>query len=102
MSGKVEYLGNIKVTTELDAGFDVGALMVKAYEKISFGYIDKRMAFAISDPCHVHAISAPHIWVPKLTIPEAVAMGAATAIIRNPVVTRRFWAGWLSPSGGQR
>lgn len=44
------------------------------------------------------AIAAPHIWVPKLSIPQAVALGAAAAIIKNPEVTRRFWAGWFSPN----
>lgn len=45
------------------------------------------------------AVSAPHIWIPKLSIPQAVALGAAAAIIKNPEVTRRFWAGWFSPTG---
>jgi hypothetical protein len=40
------------------------------------------------------AIEAPHIWVPKLSLPAAVAIGAAAAIIKNPTITRRFWAGW--------
>ena len=39
-------------------------------------------------------IQAPHIWIPKLSIPEAVIVGAAAALIKNPEVTRRFWAGW--------
>jgi hypothetical protein len=38
--------------------------------------------------------AAPHIWVPKLTLPQAALVGAAAAVINNPVVTRRFWAGW--------
>ena len=42
------------------------------------------------------SIQAPHIWVPKLTLPGAMAVGAAVAIIRNPTVTRRFWSGWTS------
>jgi hypothetical protein len=40
------------------------------------------------------SIAAPHIWVPKLSIPQAVALGAAAAIIHNPDITRRFWSGW--------
>lgn len=44
------------------------------------------------------AIAAPHIWVPKLSVPAALAVGAAAAIIKNPEVTRRFWAGWFSPN----
>ncbi len=42
------------------------------------------------------AVSAPHIWVPKLSIPQAVLVGAVAAVIKNPEVTRRFWAGWFS------
>lgn len=40
-------------------------------------------------------IAAPHIWVPKLLLPQAVVVGAAAAIIKNPIVTRRFWQGWM-------
>lgn len=40
------------------------------------------------------AINAPHIWVPKLTLPQAVLVGAAATIIKNPTITRRFWSGW--------
>lgn len=42
----------------------------------------------------VRTVTAPHIWIPKLTLPEGVALGIAAAIIKNPVVTRRFWSGW--------
>ncbi len=38
---------------------------------------------------------APHIWIPKLSVPEALVVGAAAAVIQNPVVTRRFWQGWF-------
>lgn len=44
------------------------------------------------------AVSAPHIWVPKLTLPQAVVVGVAAAVVKNPIVTRRFWAGWFSPN----
>jgi hypothetical protein len=37
----------------------------------------------------------PHIWVPKLSLPATLAVGAAATIIKNPEVTRRFWSGWL-------
>jgi hypothetical protein len=37
---------------------------------------------------------APHIWVPKVPLPAAVGLVAATAIIKNPEITRRFWSGW--------
>lgn len=42
------------------------------------------------------SLAAPHIWVPKLTLPEAALVGAAAAIITNPPVTRRFWKGWFA------
>ena len=38
--------------------------------------------------------SAPHIWIPKLSLPAAIAVGAAATIIKNPILTRRFWQGW--------
>lgn len=40
--------------------------------------------------------ATPHIWIPKLTIPQAIGVGAAAAVMQNPEVTRRFWAGWFS------
>ena len=42
------------------------------------------------------AIAAPHLCIPKLTIPQAFIAGAAAAIIKNPEVTRRFWTGWVN------
>lgn len=42
----------------------------------------------------LYVAETPHIWVPKLSLPEAVLVGAAAAVIKNPTVTRRFWAGW--------
>ena len=39
-------------------------------------------------------VAAPHIWVPKLSLPAAVAVGTAALIVKNPIVTRRFWQGW--------
>ena len=38
--------------------------------------------------------ATPHIWVPKLSVPMAVGIGVAAAVIKNPEVTRRFWKGW--------
>ena len=39
-------------------------------------------------------LATPYIWVPKLSIPETIAVGAAAVIIKNPTLTRRFWSGW--------
>lgn len=43
---------------------------------------------------HIYVPVKPHIWVPKLTLPQAAAVGTATAVIKNPVISRRFWQGW--------
>ena len=39
----------------------------------------------------VFAEEAPLAWVPELSLPAALAVGAAAVIIKNPEVTRRFW-----------
>lgn len=46
----------------------------------------------------VQTPAAPHVWIPapELSLPAAIAAGAAVAIVKNPLVTRRFWQGWLS------
>lgn len=46
----------------------------------------------------VQTPAAPHVWIPapELTLPAVAAAGAAVAIVKNPLVTRRFWQGWLS------
>lgn len=57
-----------------------------------------RSALAGYTEAFAPSVAAPHIWVPKLSLPQAIAVGAAAAIIKNPVITRRFWAGWFSPN----
>lgn len=76
-------------------------LLVKGYERVSFGWIDNRCIIRFIDPAPLWQPAAPHIWVPKLTLPEAAIVGAAAAVIRNPVVSRRFWAGF-APSARRR
>jgi hypothetical protein len=66
--------------------------LIEATERYSFAWTDIRSIYGTD----LWVPEKPHIWVPKLTLPEAVAVGAAAAIIKNPVVTRRFWQGWLS------
>lgn len=39
-------------------------------------------------------LATPWLWVPKPV--ELVAAAAALAVVKNPVVTRRFWQGWLT------
>lgn len=38
--------------------------------------------------------STPAIIIPKVSVPVALAMGVGAAVIRNPIVSRRFWRGW--------
>ena len=38
---------------------------------------------------------APLLTVP-VSLPAAIAIGAAAVVIKNPTVTRRFWS-WFSP-----
>lgn len=64
--------------------------LITVTERYSFAYCDYRSVFGTPELL----MPKPHIWVPKLTLPEAVAVGAAAAIIKNPEITRRFWAGW--------
>lgn len=64
--------------------------LLTATERYAFGYQDWR---AVYGTCETTP-AAPHVWVPKLTIPQAIIVGAAATIIANPTVTRRFWAGW--------
>lgn len=63
----------------------------------SYGDIkEKWAAHVFNEATGLFVPEAPHIWIPKLTLPEAVAVGAAATIVKNPVVTRRFWQGWAS------
>ena len=41
------------------------------------------------------ASAAPLLAVP-VSLPAAIAIGAAAVVIKNPTVTRRFWS-WFSP-----
>jgi hypothetical protein len=68
-------------------------IIVQATERYAISYVDWRAVYGSSPSLFVPA--KPHIWVPKLTLPEAALVGAAAAIIKNPEVTRRFWQGWF-------
>lgn len=52
-------------------------------------YIRPEWAVQVSDS-GLFVAKAPAI----ISIKEAVVLGAVAAIIANPVVSRRFWAGW--------
>jgi hypothetical protein len=58
--------------------------------EIGLGYIITRQA--VERRVWERAVAAPHVWIPKPI--ELVAAAAALAVVRNPIVTRRFWAGW--------
>lgn len=62
--------------------------------------ISQRYSFQMTDWRGIYGAfettpAAPHIWIPKLSVPQALVVGAAAAIIKNPVITRRFWTGWV-------
>lgn len=63
--------------------------------RTSYNFTKEQWAASILNNAKLFVPAKPYIWIPKLTIPEAVAVGAAAAIIKNPIVTRRFWQGWL-------
>jgi len=50
----------------------------------------------MSERILIRTVEAPHVWIPKPV--EIVATAAALAIVKNPVVTRRFWSGWFKPT----
>jgi len=54
----------------------------------------------MSERIFIRTVEAPHVWIPKPV--EIVATAAALAIVKNPVVTRRFWRGWLKPAEESR
>ena len=59
------------------------------------GIVGRYEAFpAYWEEAFEQTVAAPHILVPKLSLPVAVAVGAAALIVKNPIVTRRFWQGW--------
>lgn len=60
-------------------------------ERHAFMYTDWRSVYGSYET----ALDAPHVWVPKLTLPQAIIVGAAATIIKNPEITRRFWSGWF-------
>jgi hypothetical protein len=74
-----------------DPDFSTDNLLVKAYERYAFGAFDTRALYG-SYPAEYGSVAAPHVWIPKPSL--LVAAAAATVIVRNPIVTRRFWMGW--------
>jgi hypothetical protein len=58
-------------------------------DEIALGYTITRASIERQ----VWQMAAPHAWIPKPLV-ELVAAAAALVIVKNPLVTRRFWAGW--------
>lgn len=67
-------------------------LLAICSERPAYGYWDRRAVWGTTQEIFVP--SKPFIITKKLTLPEAALVGAAAAVIKNPVITRRFWAGW--------
>jgi hypothetical protein len=61
--------------------------------KYRYQYIDPRWGAGLFE--FEQRIEAPHVWIPKVGLTTAVAVGAAAAIIKNPEVSRRGLVGWL-------
>ena len=57
---------------------------------VLYGYQYMRPEWAVQVDSNFFVAIAPAI----ISIKEAVVLGAAATIIKNPVVSRRFWAGW--------
>jgi len=62
----------------------------------NYANIKGRWAAEIFNGNALFVPAAPYIWIPSLTLPEVVTLGAAATVIKNPEVTRRFWQGWFS------
>ena len=71
--------------------------MLYDYQEIALGYTIMKERVA-ADVFNAYELATPHIWIPKalpITPVELVATAAASPSCKNPIVTRRFWQGWL-------
>lgn len=57
---------------------------------VLFGYLQIRPEWIVPTTREFFIPSAPAI----ITLKETLILGAAAVLIKNPVVSRRFWAGW--------
>lgn len=94
-----EGLARVKAEGEPFVFDPADDLLVHATERYAFGFYDWRGIFgSFQELKELHAarvfngVAAPHVWIPR---PVIVGAAVAGLIVRNPVVTRRFWAGWL-------
>jgi hypothetical protein len=78
----MKYTALVRLKTEGEPYFE--ALLDELHHEIGLGY-------AIMREC-IRPLAASHVWIPRPL--ELVAVAAALVLIENPIVTRRFWAGW--------
>ena len=96
LKGIAAVLGEIDpIDRSRPIGFRANIFTTAINSRVSYRWVSYE-----TDPIVVNAVTnelvvpKPHIWVPKLSLADGLALGAAAAIIKNPIVTRRFWAGW--------
>lgn len=77
------------VISALDIDFTTDNLLVKGWERYSSGFTDVRAIYGNE----LYVPAAPAIIIPS--VPAVLAIGAAAAIIKNPVVERRAFVGWM-------
>jgi hypothetical protein len=95
---QLQFMGLARLKTEGEPYYEdpLDDLLVEASERYGFGLVDWRGVFGsypLKATAHPIELGAPHVWVPRPAL--LVAATAALTIVRNPVVTRRFWQGWL-------
>lgn len=94
LTGEMRFLPLARLKNEgepcyFDPEFTTDNLLVRATERYAFGYHDWRGVYGSFE----QRLAAPHVWIPKPV--HLVAAAAAVTIVRNPIVTRRFWQGWM-------
>lgn len=73
---------------------EMRALLLPGLRELQWSFAQTKEIYAADVFNRAFVPATPHIWVPKLSVPMAVAVGVAATVINNPQVTRRFWSGW--------
>ncbi len=88
-----------------EAVFTTENILVKSYERYSFAYTDVRsmraLASSFAQTKEIYAANILNGTVETTTavsLPAALAIGAAAVIIRNPDISRRGIFSWWSES----
>ena len=93
MGAFMDYLGLAQLKTEGEPViYDPGHTHGYDFQEIALGFTIMKEHIAANLFNAEFTLATPHIWIPKPV--ELVATAAAVAIIKNPLVTRRFWQGW--------